>query len=281
MRRRLKKLIPRSFFILGSKIDMYKIRKQSCDGSALADVSQINLDALFRSRTSQEEVAAIEDQVSSLAIPEDSGGVNPGDRRAIYCLVRHLAPKSMLEVGTHIGVSTLYSALALKKLRAINPKISYNLVSVDIRDVNDGGSRPWLKYGSALSPVEMLKKAGCEDLVTFVAMDSLEFFPKSRQQYDLIFLDGSHSSATVYEEVPAALSVLAPGGYVLLHDYFPNLRPLWSNGAVVPGPYLATRRLEKEGAPIKILPLGDLPWATKLRSNATSLALLGKDSSTH
>jgi predicted O-methyltransferase YrrM len=276
MRRRLKKLIPRSFFVLGSKIDLYKIGKQSCDGSSLADVSQINLDALFRSKTSQEELAAIEDQLRSLAIPEESGGVNPGDRRAIYCLVRHLAPKCMLEVGTHIGVSTLYTALALKKLRAINPGTSYNLVSVDIRDVNDCGSRPWLKHGSGLSPVEMLKKVGCEDLVTFVAMDSLEFFPKSYQRYDLIFLDGSHSSAIVYEEVPAALTVLAPGGYVLLHDYFPNLRPLWSNGAVVPGPYLATQRLEKEGAPIKVLPLGDLPWATKLHSNATSLALLGK-----
>jgi predicted O-methyltransferase YrrM len=182
----------------------------------------------------------------------------------------------MLEVGTHIGVSTLYSALALKKLRAINPGISYNLVSVDIRNVNDCGSRPWLKYGSELSPVEMLRKVGCEDLVTFVVMNSLEFFPKSYQRYNLIFLDGSHSSATVYEEVPAALTVLAPGGCVLLHDYFPNLRPLWSNSAVVPGPYLATQRLEKEGAPIKILPLGDLPWATKLRSNVTSLALLGK-----
>jgi predicted O-methyltransferase YrrM len=276
MRRALKKLIPRSFFVLGSKVDLYKIRKQSCDGSSLADVSQINFDGLFHSRAFQEELAAIEDQVRPLAIPEESGGINPGDRRAIYCLVRHLAPRSMLEVGTHIGVSTLYSALALKKLRAINPEIPYNLVSVDIRDVNDHVSTPWRQYGSERSPVEMLQQMGCEDLVTFVVMNSLEFFPKSYQRYNLIFLDGSHSSATVYEEVPAALTVLAPGGYILLHDYFPNLRPLWSNGAVVPGPFLATQRLEKEGAAIKVLPLGDLPWATKLRSNVTSLAVLGK-----
>jgi predicted O-methyltransferase YrrM len=242
----------------------------------LADLNRINLDALFRSRTSQEELAAIENEVHSLAIPEESGGVNPGDRRAIYCLIRHLAPKSILEVGTHIGVSTLYIALALKRLRLIKPGTSYNLVSVDIRDVNDSDSTPWRKYGSELSPLEMLKEMECDDLVTFVTMDSLDFFPRCDQHYDLIFLDGSHSSATVYEEVPAALTVLAPGGYILLHDYFPNLRPLWSNGAVVPGPYLATQRLEKEGVPIKVLPLGGLPWGTKLRSNVTSLALLGK-----
>jgi predicted O-methyltransferase YrrM len=276
MRRHLKKLIPQSFFVLGSRIDLYKIRKQSCESSTLAEVSQINLDSLFRSEASQEELAGIEEEVRSLAIPEESGGVNPGDRRAIYSLIRHLAPRAILEIGTHIGVSTLYIALALKRLRSISPTNSYQLVTVDIRDVNDAVSMPWRKYGSELSPLETLKKMGCDDLVTFVAMNSLEFFPKSHQQYDLIFLDGSHSSGTVYEEVPAALTVLAPGGYVLLHDYFPNLQPLWSNGAVVPGPYLATQRLEKEGAPIKVVPLGSLPWRTKLRSNVTSLALLGK-----
>jgi predicted O-methyltransferase YrrM len=272
----LQKLIPRSFLVLRSRIELYNIRKQACDSTPLADVNRMDLDALFRSKTAQEESAAIEEETRSLAIPEESGGVNPGDRRALYCLIRHLAPKSILEVGTHIGVSTLYIALALKKLRSINPAIPYNLVSVDIRDVNDSVSTPWRQYGSKLSPLEMLKKTGCDDLVTFVVMNSLEFFPKSYQQYDLIFLDGSHSSATVYEEVPAALTVLAPDGYILLHDYFPNLRPLWSNGAVVPGPYLATQRLEREGAPIKVLPLGGLPWLTKLRSNLTSLALLGK-----
>lgn len=274
----LKKLIPRSFFVLRSRIELYKVRKQTCNSTSLADMNRINLDALFRSNTAQEELAAIEEETRSLTIPAGSGGVNAGDRCALYCLIRHLAPKSVLEVGTHIGVSTLYIALALKKLRTINPAIPYNLVSVDIRDVNDPVSTPWQKYGSELSPVEMLKKTGCDDLVTFVVMDSLEFFPKCYQQYDVIFLDGSHSSATVYEEIPAALTVLAPDGYILLHDYFPNLRPLWSNGAVVPGPYLATQRLEREGVPIKVLPLGSLPWLTKLRSNVTSLALLGKKS---
>jgi predicted O-methyltransferase YrrM len=276
MTKRLKKYIPQSFFNLGSKVELYRIPKQSCDSTPLADLSRINLDALFQSDASQQELAALEEETRSLAIPEDTGGVNPGDRRAIYCLIRHLAPNSILEVGTHIGVSTLHIALALKRLRAINPRHSYNLVSVDIRDVNDGVSTPWREYGSELSPLEMLQKMQCDDLVTFVVMDSLEFFPRCEQQFDLIFLDGSHSSAAVYEEVPAALKVLAPGGYILLHDYFPNLRPLWSNRAVVPGPYLATQRLEREGAPIRVLPLGGLPWVTKLRSKVTSLALLGK-----
>jgi predicted O-methyltransferase YrrM len=276
VRKQLKKIIPRSFFTLESKIELYRIRAHGCDASPLADVSRINLGPLFASMRSQDELIEIEKEVRDLGIPDESGGVNPGDRRAIYCLIRNLMPKSVLEIGTHIGASMLYIALALKKLRAITPGTSYNLISVDIRDVNDTVSARWRKYGSKLSPIEMLKQTGSDDLVSFVAMDSLEFFQKCTQRYDLIFLDGSHSSATVYKEIPVALRVLRFGGYILLHDYFPNLRPLWPNGAVVPGPYLATQRLAKEGAPIEVLPLGELPWRTKLHSNITSLALMGR-----
>jgi hypothetical protein len=61
---------------------------------------------------------------------------------------------------------------------------------------------------------------------------------------------------------------------ILLHDYFPDLKPLWSNGRVIPGPWLAIERLKREGAPLTVKPFGALPWPTKLNSNNTSLALL-------
>ena len=69
-----------------------------------------------------------------------------------------------------------------------------------------------------------------------------------------------------------ALDKLNKGGVILLHDYFPNGKPLWSNNYVVEGPYLATERLINE-IEIDILPLGNLPWKTKMESNKTSLAL--------
>jgi hypothetical protein len=79
----------------------------------------------------------------------------------------------------------------------------------------------------------------------------------------------------VYREIPAALELLRPNGLILLHDYFPALRPLWSDRVVIPGPYLATARLMREGAKFRVLPLKALPWPTKFGSNVTSLALLG------
>jgi predicted O-methyltransferase YrrM len=278
VRKRLKKLIPRSFLTLRSKIELYRIDRVTCDSDRLATVRQINLDAVLNSDVYHQEFEVIEKDIALLSIPDDAGGVNPGDQRAIYSLVRHLQPRSVLEVGTHIGASAICIASALRTLQSMDAETESRcrLVTVDNRDVNDPISKPWRKFGAQYAPIEMLKRMGCDDFVRFVCSDSLDFFSKDQQKFDLIFLDGSHASSIVYQEIPAAVRLLQPDGYILLHDYFPDLRPLWSNSAVVPGPYLATRRLEEEGADIKILPIGELPWRTKLGSHVTSLALLGK-----
>jgi predicted O-methyltransferase YrrM len=96
------------------------------------------------------------------------------------------------------------------------------------------------------------------------------------EPYDLIFLDGDHRLKTVVAESPAALRRLRPGGFLLLHDFFPGLRPLWPDGKVIEGPQLAVRRLQRAGWRIDVRPLGDLPWPTKLGTARTSLALLGR-----
>ena len=123
----------------------------------------------------------------------------------------------------------------------------------------------------------MLDRLGLGGLVTFVAGDSLDYMAScdgGKDGFDIVFLDGDHSAAAVYREIPAALRILRPGGVIVLHDYFPELKPLWSNGFVLEGPYLATERLRREGAGLVALPLGALPWPTKLGSCVTSLALL-------
>ena len=111
-------------------------------------------------------------------------------------------------------------------------------------------------------------------VVDFVTSNSLDYLSACRKKFDFIFLDGDHSAKTVYREIPIALGLLDSGGVILLHDYFPNLKPLWSDGSVIPGPFLATERLKHEAANVVVVPLGRLPWATKLQSNTTSLALL-------
>jgi len=229
-----------------------------------------------------QEWAALKDKLASITIPETSGGVNPGDQRLIFHLIQYLQPKNVLEIGTHIGASTLYIAAALRYMNAGEHGM---LTTVDIKDVNDTDLKPWLKFGSRHSPREMLEIADASRLVTFHVSDSVEFLKHATGTYDFIFLDGDHSAAAVYREIPLALERLSEGGSILLHDFFPNLEPLWPgeqvrgsmiHQSVIPGPFLGCQRLAHENAGICALPFGTLPWPTKLGTNITSLALLAR-----
>ncbi len=207
-------------------------------------------------------------------IPDGTGGVNPGDRRAIFYLVSYLQARSVLEIGTHIGASTVHIAAAITSCRNTVAEDGACLISVDVVDVNEPVSRPWLQHGTANSPADMIGRMGCTDVAEFVTASSLDYMRSCKRKFDFIFLDGNHAADVVYREIPAALRLLNPNGVILLHDFFPGAKPLWSNNVVIPGPFLATQRLEAEGSSFVVLPLGRLPWPTKLGSNVTSLALL-------
>ena len=206
----------------------------------------------------------------------ESGAVNPGDRRALYYLARALRPHSILEVGTHVGASTSMLALALRQCQLTSPDLKPRLVTVDISEVNDDVHGAWRRIKCSHSPAAVMGAIGCQEFVKFVTSPSIPYLRGCKERFDLIFLDGDHTATAVYQEIPAALRLLNQDGVILLHDYFPELKPLWSDGQVVPGPALAVQRLHGEGALIVAQPLGGLPWPTKLGSNFSSLALLGR-----
>jgi predicted O-methyltransferase YrrM len=94
------------------------------------------------------------------------------------------------------------------------------------------------------------------------------------QRFDFIFLDGDHAARTVYEEVSLALPLLNKEGLILLHDYYPDAKPLYPHCAAIGGPFHALRRVHNENPVIEVLALGELPWPTKQGTNMTSLALV-------
>ena len=175
----------------------------------------------------------------------------------------------MLEIGTHVGTSTLSIAQALK---SVSP--TANLTTVDIRDVND--PREWRKHGLVMSPRDYAGRIGSLDRIRFEATASVAFMRQAKPGFDFIFLDGDHQAATVYREISAALALLSPRGAILLHDYYPDGRPLFADGVRITGPYRAVRRIQGECPGLAVHPLGALPWPTKQRSNVTSLALLSR-----
>ena len=252
-----------------------KVAPIECNAESLAS---LNLDALMKIYASA-DIATQWDQtrarLTDFALPDGTGGVNPGDRRAIYYLIRGLKPASVLEIGTHIGASTVHIASALA-LNALEGGTQPELTSVDIANVNDADRQPWRKHGASHSPAAMLEQTGALHMVEFVTSPALDYLANCDRKYDFIFLDGDHKASAVYQEIPAALTLLNAGGTILLHDVYPGLKALWSDGFLIPGPILATDRLKSEGVKLKLLPLGELPWPTKLQSNVTSLALLSR-----
>ncbi len=193
--------------------------------------------------------------------------VSAGDRRALDRLVRHFQPKSVLEFGTHLGMSTYYLAQALARNGA------GRITTVDIVDVNgDGGA--WRQAGLKMPPAEIAKALGLSSYVEFVAEPSTKFMAGRRDAYDLIFLDGDHAASAVYREVAWALGRLNPRGLIVLHDYFPNGMRLFPDLQVVQGPYLAFDRLNRKNPSIDVVPFSPLPWITLPGTNNTSLAAL-------
>ena len=245
-------------------------QRSECKTDNLRYKRSVSLSDIFSSHRIDGMWLESEKEIKQFSIPDGTGGVNTGDRRAIYYLISAIRPLSVLEIGTHIGASTIHIASALRNGSDKNA----NITTVDIADVNSRIEKPWLKHGTSHSPIEMIDKLGCGSFVNFITDTSLNFAANCQQSFDFIFLDGDHSATTVYQEIPVALNLLNQNGVILLHDYFPNMKPLWSNGSVIPGPFLATEKLRREGVNVTVLPLGKLPWPTKFESHVTSLALL-------
>jgi predicted O-methyltransferase YrrM len=239
------------------------------DTEKLAVLESSQIDAIFRSHQIGQQWNAISARLADLCQIEDlkTWGVNPGDRRALFYIVKALQPASILEIGSHVGASTVHIGAAMAP--------GSRLVTLDIQDVNDGPSAYWRAFGLQRSPRQMLKELSKN--VSFVTSDSVAFLNKTILRFDLIFLDGDHSKETVLKEIPKSLTVLNKNGAILLHDYFPDGKPLWSDGSVVSGPFEAMEELRMQGARLKVIPFGALPWATKFGSHVTSLAILVGD----
>jgi len=205
-----------------SRLDRIKLNVSHLSSS----FNDHSLKEVFVSREITAEWPQVEQEVSSFSLAETAGGVNVGDRRAIYYLLRHLRPRSVLEVGTHIGASSVHAVAALRKTREQGGP-GARFTTVDICNVNDPKTKPWLSWGSKWSPREMIHKMGAAEWVQFITKPSLEFLSATGEGFDFIFLDGDHCAKTVYQEIPAALDHLNPNGVILLHDYFPNAKPLW------------------------------------------------------
>ena len=113
------------------------------------------------------------------------------ESKSNFFLIRYFKPRSILEIGTHVGASTINIASAINYNNE-ELKRKTNFHTVDIRDVNSNLEKPWLNYGMTKSPLEMTKELNLSELVNFITADSIDYLEKTQSTFDFVFLDGGH-----------------------------------------------------------------------------------------
>lgn len=189
--------------------------------------------------------------------------VNPGDIKAICHIVKTLKPNRVLEIGTYKGSSTAAIAAQLPE--------NASMITVDIE------AYPEAKEKFMDFPIKFIQKK---------SHDYLEDIKETEDKFDFIFIDGNHEFENVYLDLLYSLLLLESNGTILMHDYFPEGKPLWPDGKIISGPYRAVKRIKEwmqeeritvpDFVDIEVTPLGELPWPTKQGTHTTSLALVRK-----
>jgi predicted O-methyltransferase YrrM len=134
----------------------------------------------------------------------------------MYALMRSQPPGTVVEIGSYLGRSTVFFALAL---REVNPQ--GRVVAIDPHT----GDRQQLEALSAdrLPTFELFRQhcraAGVEDLVEARVATSVEAAADWSGPVDLLYVDGWHSYDAVVADGEAWLPHLSSQGVVVFDDY--------------------------------------------------------------
>jgi len=107
MKNILRKFIPKLVRILlkdyYNKIQINKISQINCNTDNLIKINREEIVKLLNSSKSELSWEVDKMQLKSFQFSELSGGINPGDQRALYYLLKYFNPSNILEIGTHLG----------------------------------------------------------------------------------------------------------------------------------------------------------------------------------
>ena len=133
---------------------------------------------------------------------------------SIVGCIMTLKLKKVLEIGTLFGYSTLHLAEAAAM-------VGGHVVTVDLRV----SERKW-QNGEVVKDIHLaaeknIQNAGFGKVVTFMAGRSEQILSQlvlAGEQFDLIFIDGSHSRYVVTLDLLNSINLISPGGLIFLDD---------------------------------------------------------------
>ncbi|HLN37980.1 MAG TPA: class I SAM-dependent methyltransferase [Xanthobacteraceae bacterium] len=131
-----------------------------------------------------------------------NGYCGPGDAEALYCMIRHFKPRTIVEVGC--GQSTVVAHFAIEDLKAHDSRYSCRQICYEPYE------NPWLEDLGVEVKRELIEKS---DLTLF----------RSLSPGDIVFIDSSHAlrpMGDVEFEFLHILPNLPKGVIVQVHDIF-------------------------------------------------------------
>ena len=147
--------------------------------------------------------------------PDRATGPWSGHRFFAYDLIRWRQPGTVVELGTHYGVSLIAILQALRDAEVAHPDV--HAVDTWRGDEHAGfyGDDVLELLGSALAKADLEAT-----LHQCLFSEALADFPD--ESVDLIHIDGLHTYEALQEDFTTWLPKLAPNGLMLLHDVDPT-----------------------------------------------------------
>lgn len=151
--------------------------------------------------------------------------LSPQQGEFLRSLVVNANPRHVVEIGSFIGVSTLWIAGALKDARNSGRMTAIDLFADIFPMANKSRTR------CILDPIVMVKKnlkeAGVDSLVRLMPGNSQEIGAKwgtlGQEPIDFLYIDGDHTAEGCMADFQNFLPHVRPGGLIVLHDVFPEI----------------------------------------------------------
>lgn len=119
----------------------------------------------------------------------------------LYDLTKKIKPEIFIEIGSYAGWSSAHVIKGLKPYSWF--------IAVD-------------NFSECKNPdlIKQLlsRQLSNHDYAITINQDSTEFLSNFNKKADVIFIDGFHRNGKPLEDIKAAIKVLKPDGYIILHD---------------------------------------------------------------
>lgn len=140
----------------------------------------------------------------------------PREGNLLYRICQHFQPGTCLELGTNLGISSLYQLSALENSRFITLEGSSALAEIAQKNIADFGFQAEVLVG------EFSDLLAQSDLAAI--------------QPDYVFLDGNHQYEPTMRYVHTILPHISPGGILILDDIYwsAEMRKAWETICALP-----------------------------------------------